>query len=574
MTPRTSHFDVIIVGQGLAGTALAWALRWSGARLLILDRDSKVSSSKIAAGLVTPITGQKLVKTWRYSELWPAALGFYRRVETETGSEFFRQSSMLRLFANKNETEIFERRLMSGELEGLVQPTPQPLSQGSFITDRGGFEMSPAGQLDVLSYLNASREAFASLGGYLKIDVDVSREIELAPSGVKLPRWGIASEHLVFCQGFESSENPWFRDVQLKPAKGEILTLRIPRLTEDRVVHCGVWLAPLGAELFRAGSTYDWKHLDCLPTQQGHDEIIFRLREFLKLPFEVVSHEAAVRPIHRNQYPILGLHPVHRQLGYFNGLGSKGSLLAPFFAQQFVSHLSHGSPIDSQVDLNRKTRWRDTLADSTLSPEEITSARRHVKPNSRRSLTEQAQDAIRAVLKLGEVAIDATAGNGHDTHFLANLVGHTGAVYAFDIQQSALEKTSRRLDEANIQNVTLLNHDHAQLETLIPSSLRRQIGAVMFNLGYLPGGDKRVTTSSESTLNAIEQATDFLRADGILSVLSYTGHDGGLDESRAVEAVLDRLPESEFEVVKIESQSGNRPGPRLFLVKRQSARNS
>ena len=172
-----------------------------------------------------------------------------------------------------------------------------------------------------------------------------------------LPRLGVAARRIVFCQGIDANDNPWFLDVQFKPAKGEILTLRIPGLKEDRVVHRGVWLAPLGNEIFRAGSTYEWNQLDSQPTTQGRDEILFKLREFLRLPFEVIGHQAAVRPIHRNQYPVLGVHPVYPQLGYFNGLGSKGSLHAPFFARQFAKALSDGGPIDRDVDLNYKTTW-------------------------------------------------------------------------------------------------------------------------------------------------------------------------------------------------------------------------
>ena len=107
--------------------------------------------------------------------------------------------------------------------------------------------------------------------------------------------------------------------------------------------------------MFRVGSTYEWQQLDNVPTAAGRDEILARLREFLRLPFEVVDHQAAVRPIHLNQYPVVGLHPDHEQLGYFNGLGSKGTLHAPYFASHFVRVLSGEAALDPEVDLNRKT---------------------------------------------------------------------------------------------------------------------------------------------------------------------------------------------------------------------------
>ena len=350
-----ASFDFIVVGQGLAGTALAWSLMWSDSRVLVIDRNSPVTSSKIAAGLITPITGQRLVKTWRFDELWPAAVAFYRRVEQKTGTSLFRQSPMVRLHSNGNEIDFFARRIAASEFREMVRQ-PEPLLEPSwFVGEHSGFEMPSAGQLDVPQYLTASREHFGREGGYLTTDIDVGRDLELDSLGVNLPRLGVRAGRLIFCQGIDATINPWFRVVRLKPAKGEILTIRIPGLSENRVVHRGVWLAPLGGELFRVGSTYEWQQLDNVPTAAGRDEILSRLREFLLLPFEVVEHQAAVRPIHLNQYPVVGLHPDHEQLGYFNGLGSKGTLHAPFFASHFARVLSGEAALDPEVDLNRKT---------------------------------------------------------------------------------------------------------------------------------------------------------------------------------------------------------------------------
>ncbi len=341
-----SEFDCIIVGQGLAGTALAWSLRWSGSRVLIVDRDEPITSSKIAAGLITPITGQRLVKSWRLDELWPAAVQFYRCVEQATGTLLFRERPMVRLFATDSEAEFFQRRRESADFFALIRQPESLLDDHEFSTERGGFEMPCAGQLDVPQYLNVSRETFRRDGGYVTASLDPERDLVLNDNRVSIPRLGVHARRLIFCEGAALASNPWFRDVVLKPAKGEILIVRIPGLTEERVVHRGVWLVPLGNELFRVGSTYEWQQLDNRPTAQGRDEITAKLREFLRLPFEVLDHHAAVRPIHRNQYPVVGLHPEHNQLGYFNGLGSKGTLHAPYFASQLNHHILESHPVE------------------------------------------------------------------------------------------------------------------------------------------------------------------------------------------------------------------------------------
>ena len=157
--------------------------------------------------------------------------------------------------------------------------------------------------------------------------------------GVHLTRLGLRTRWLIFCQGYEAASNPWLPGVRFHPVQGEVLTLRVPDLTEERVVHRGVWLAPQGGGVFLAGSTYDRDRLDGFPTMRGRDEIYSRLREFLRLPFEVIEHRAAVRPVVAGNNPVLGVHPEYPQLVYLNGLGSKGSLRAPYFAELLAGQL-------------------------------------------------------------------------------------------------------------------------------------------------------------------------------------------------------------------------------------------
>jgi glycine oxidase len=148
----STAFDVIVIGQGLAGTALAWWLKWSGMRVLVVDREAPITSSRVAAGLITPVTGQRLVPTWRLAELWPAAVAFYRQIETQTGTLCFRETAMVRLLASHTETLSFKQRVASGQFDGLVRQ-PEPLVDESWFGDEfGGFEIAHSGQVDVPQY--------------------------------------------------------------------------------------------------------------------------------------------------------------------------------------------------------------------------------------------------------------------------------------------------------------------------------------------------------------------------------------------------------------------------------------
>lgn len=163
-------------------------------------------------------------------------------------------------------------------------------------------------------------------------------------------------------------------------------------------------------------------------------------------------------------------------------------------------------------------------------------------------LTEQAQQVVRAVIASGDVAIDATAGNGHDTLFLAQLVGETGRVFACDVQEEALARTACRLEAAFVRNVVLLQRSHADMKSAIPPEYHGHIGAVMFNLGYLPGGDKTRTTTRASSEGGVRAAISLLRPGGIVTVLAYPGHAGGAEETAAVEGWLHQLNPAQYAV--------------------------
>ena len=179
-----------------------------------------------------------------------------------------------------------------------------------------------------------------------------------------------------------------------------------------------------------------------------------------------------------------------------------------------------------------------------------------------------AHNVIRRVVRPGDTVIDATAGNGNDTRMLATLVGNFGCTIAIDIQQSAIEITSDRLAKAGL-TADLRLADHAsELTKLHTSGLR--VKAVKFNLGYLPGSDKQIATAGNSTLAAIQIASDILLAGGAVTIIAYRGHAGGLEEATIVEQWIAELPTHCFETSRIEGDPTNPTSPVLFVVRNAS----
>jgi 16S rRNA C1402 N4-methylase RsmH len=180
--------------------------------------------------------------------------------------------------------------------------------------------------------------------------------------------------------------------------------------------------------------------------------------------------------------------------------------------------------------------------------------------------TELAQQLLRPCLKPGGWAVDATAGNGHDTLFLAQQVGPGGRVFAFDVQAAAVVATQQMTAEH--PHVSVIHAGHERMAQHLPTEAKGRLAAVMFNLGYLPGADKSMITQTETTLSALAQALDYLQPSGMLTIILYPGHSGGAEEAQAVRAHFDSLPAS-FTVSQFRRLHTRQPAPELLIVERQ-----
>lgn len=170
-----------------------------------------------------------------------------------------------------------------------------------------------------------------------------------------------------------------------------------------------------------------------------------------------------------------------------------------------------------------------------------------------------AHEWISRLVRPGDTVVDATAGNGHDTVFLAHLTGTTGSIHAFDIQPEAILATEERLRQENLWSDAVHLHlaSHARLSELVQGAVK----AVIFNLGYLPGGNKNLITQETSTLDALRQAAALIMPNGILSVMCYPGHDGGEREAQSVENFLAALPHHSWRVGKYQLLNTSSPAP-------------
>lgn len=169
----------------------------------------------------------------------------------------------------------------------------------------------------------------------------------------------------------------------------------------------------------------------------------------------------------------------------------------------------------------------------------------------------------------GDSVVDATAGNGHDSKFLAELVGSEGQVYAFDIQKAAVDNTAELLENNSLsKQCKLINASHAELDKYL--EVEAELSAVIFNLGYLPGGDKKIITKSESTITAVKKALELLKKEGIVILVIYSGHSGGDEERKDLLDYSSNLEYKDYNVLNYKFLNQPGPPPEIIAIKKRN----
>ncbi len=345
--------DTLIIGQGLAGSLLAIELLERGERLLVLDDEQQSAASTAAAGLLNPITGQRLVKTPGVDECLPLARERYRALEMLLDKPLLVEKPMWRLFRSEREQEAWERRSTDPDYRAYLGEWLPPVTlQPPFVARLGGFTQSQTGYLDTKALLEGILDHLRETHRYRTHHIDY-KELMLEQDGVRFD--DLAFRRVIFCEGYKSQSNPWFDWLPFQPAKGEILSLEIDAPLPDVIINAGTWLMSRGGNDYRLGATYERKQLDEQPTAIGRQELLAALPQLLDpVPeYRVTEHRAGVRPNTLDKQPFIGLHPQLPQLGIFNGFGSKGSLLIPWHAARFADALHGGKGLPAEVDIRR-----------------------------------------------------------------------------------------------------------------------------------------------------------------------------------------------------------------------------
>jgi glycine/D-amino acid oxidase-like deaminating enzyme len=347
LPPDRESATIRIVGQGLAGSALALSLIEHGYSVCVYDNDYRTSSSMIAAGMWNPLSFVNLKRAWLTHLLLPAMEETYPRFESLLQASFYHPLPLLRIFPDAGAANTWEEKSIHPEVAPYLDASTISESEVHFHQPHGHGVVKGAGWLDMPIFLNATRTFLEKRNAYVQAEITVEH----------MKSWLHKGDWVVQCTGWKPMQDSFWSAVPIHTNKGQVLTMRIDGLSEEYLSNFGKFTIPLGGSHFRVGSTYEHGALDMQPSEAAN-EIKEDVEKSVKHAFAVIDHKAGFRPTTIDRQPVLGVHNQYNRLAIFNGFGSRGVMLVPFFAEQLINYLTKGLPIMKEVDWQRFEKRR------------------------------------------------------------------------------------------------------------------------------------------------------------------------------------------------------------------------
>jgi glycine/D-amino acid oxidase-like deaminating enzyme len=339
---------ILIAGGGLAGICIAYQLAEKNIPFILLDKGSNQSSLK-AAGLINPIVFRRMLKSWRVDEFLPYALEFYIKIGKYTNADFFHHLPMRRGFAHQQETELWETKQNSEEYRHyLSEISEEDENSNALINNFGTGIVKQTGFVDAKTFLENSYIYFKSLNSYLNTEYKYD-EFDLA----NLTFRGDKFEKIIFCEGYNGIYNPWFNYLPLQPTKGQTIIIKSNEIKSNEILNRKCFVLPLGNNEFKVGATYEWNTTDLSITEEGVSILKNNLKQLISNKYEVIHQDAGIRPTVKDRRPLVGEHPQFKNTFIFNGLGTKGYLMAPLLSKELYEFIFENLPLSQEINISR-----------------------------------------------------------------------------------------------------------------------------------------------------------------------------------------------------------------------------
>jgi glycine oxidase len=338
----------LIIGGGLAGLTVALELIDNKEDILVIDRGENYSS-RIAAGLINPIVFRRMAQSWRVNEYLPFAEKYYKKLEDIFESSYYHNIPIRRAFAHKQEEDLWlEKEKLESYSPYIQKLTKEDKENDSVINTYGSGKVTSSAYVDTNKLLSDIHNYLIKQGNliYEKTDYNAFNPEESTYKQTKYKR-------IIFCEGYHMLENPWFNYLPLQATKGETLTIQSSEITEKESLNRKCFILPIGKQLFKVGATYVWDDTSLCTTEKAKAELESHIQSLTTATYVIKKQEAGIRPTVVDRRPLIGSHPTYKNLFIFNGLGTKGYLMAPLLSKEFISHMLKNTSLNKEVNIDR-----------------------------------------------------------------------------------------------------------------------------------------------------------------------------------------------------------------------------
>lgn len=341
--------DYIVVGIGISGISFCEQLRANNKSFAVFD-DASQKSSTVAGGLYNPVVLKRFTSVWKSTEQLDIALPVYTNIEKRLVVKLDYKIPVYRKFASLEEQNDWftasDKPLLSRYLSTQIIK-----NNNNFVNAPYGYgKVLETGRIDVKTMIEAYKRDLINNKLLFESPFDYNN-LQIENAGISYKN--INAKHIVFAEGFGVKENPYFKDLPLNPAKGELLTIYAPDLKIDFVLKAGVFLIPMGNDLYIVGATYEWKDLTNTPTNKAKDTLLSKLDKLISCSYKIVNQVAGVRPTVKDRRPLVGMHQDYNNIFVLNGLGTRGVMIGPYVAKALYNLIEQNKPLDVEIDINR-----------------------------------------------------------------------------------------------------------------------------------------------------------------------------------------------------------------------------